>query len=64
MHRNEFAHASHPSGNMVGAISTLIDIRIGVFPNEFIAGAIISFAIDWMIVDLHVRLIHLNGYLQ
>jgi hypothetical protein len=33
-HQNVFTHANHPVRTIVGAITTLIDIRIGLFLKE------------------------------
>ena len=41
--QNGFTHANHPVGTIVGAITSRIDIRIGIFSKESIAGSIISF---------------------
>ena len=41
--QNGFTHANHPVRTIAGAITSRIDIRIGHFPKESIAGAIISF---------------------
>ena len=41
-HQNGFAHANHPVRTIVGAITTRIDIRIGLFSKESFAGSIIS----------------------
>ena len=39
---NGFTHANHPVRTIVGAITTLIDNRIGHFSKESVAGLIIS----------------------
>jgi hypothetical protein len=53
--QNGFAYASHPVRTIVGAITNLTDIRIGLFSKESIAGPIISFVgsrlICWVVMN-------------
>ena len=57
--RNGFTHANYPVRIIVGAITTLIDIRIGHFSKESIAGLLICTEIGANSGrDLHFALTH------
>ena len=43
--QNEFAHTNNHARTMVGAMTSCIDIRIGIVMKESVAGPIISFVV-------------------